>query len=64
MTATPEEREFARRVLAMPEPIALGFLRSHHNSTCKCGMDGGPEGPVEGPRITLISMRMHWAGRL
>jgi hypothetical protein len=56
--------EFARLVLSMPEPVALGFLRQYHNRTCKCGMDGGPDGPVEGPKLTLISMRMHWKGRL
>ena len=58
------DQDFARRVLSMPEPVALGYLRQWHNQTCKCGLDGGPEGPVQGPRTTLVSMKMHWKGRL
>lgn len=59
-----EARAFVKLVLSMPEPVAIGFLREYHNRTCKCGLDGGPDGPIDGPMITLTSIRLHWKDRL
>lgn len=60
MTVSEQPQQFARRVLSMPEQVALGYLRAWHDSTCECG-DYDAQG---GPAVTLESMRRHWAGRL
>jgi hypothetical protein len=48
---------FCRKVLAMPEPEALEYLREWHNRTCGCGMDGGPAGHPESSQQVLDAMR-------
>lgn len=52
---------FARQVLSMPEPVALGFLTAWHDSGCECGALETHNGGAKG---LLDNMRRHWAGRL
>jgi hypothetical protein len=50
-------RGFARRVLSLPEEVAVGFLERYHDKTCGCGQK-------EDGRMLLNAIREKWAGKL
>jgi hypothetical protein len=50
-------RVLAGRILNMPEDEALEYIRVLHNRICRCGLDGGPDGPYASPRLVLNSIR-------
>lgn len=59
MTRMSEEtaRGFARRVLSLPEEVAVGFLERYHDKTCECGRK-------EDGRMLLHAIRKQWADKL
>jgi hypothetical protein len=50
------DMQMVRRVLAMPEAVALGYLGAYHAATCKCGQP-------EDMKPLLNSLREKWAGK-